>query len=192
MPLTAVGKRLLGRFSKLPAQQILAHLARAGGQQFIHEADQLGHFKTAQVLAAVRQQHRKVDPSVKTLLIELIRVLRRLHPKENGAMNKSNKYSAEVRERAVRMLHEVRDQYPWRWKAIESIAPKIGCNPVTLLEWLKRAEIDGGQRPGVTTAERERIRVLEREVKKLRRANEILKTASAFFAQAELGRQLKR
>lgn len=107
-------------------------------------------------------------------------------------MSNASKFTPEIRERAVRMFHEVRPQYPSDWKAIESIAPKIGCNPATLLSWVRRQEIDGGQRPGVTTAERERIKALEREVKELRRANEILKTASAFFAQAELDRRLKR
>jgi transposase-like protein len=74
---------------------------------------------------------------------------------------------------------------------VESIAPKIGCVPQTLLEWVKRAEVDAGTRPGTTTAEAQRIKELEREVKELRRANEILRTASAFFAQAELDRKLK-
>ena len=107
-------------------------------------------------------------------------------------MSNGSKFPPEVRERAVRMFAEVREQYPSRWKAIESIAPKIGCTPTTLLSWVKRAEVDSGQRPGVTTEERERIKALEREVKELRRANEILKLASAFFAQAELDRNLKR
>jgi len=106
-------------------------------------------------------------------------------------MNKSNKFSPEVRERAVRMVQEHRGEYPSLWAAVESIAPKIGCVPQTLLEWVKRAEIDGGQRDGLTTSERERFKALERENKELRRANEILRTASAFFAQAELDRKLK-
>ena len=106
-------------------------------------------------------------------------------------MNKSNRFSPEVRERAVRMVLEHRGEYPSLWAAVESIAPKIGCVPQTLLEWVKRQEIDAGARPGVTTAEMARIKELEREVKELRRANEILKTASAFFAQAELDRKLK-
>ena len=105
--------------------------------------------------------------------------------------NKTNKFSPEVRERAVRLVQEHRGEYPSLWAAVESIAPKIGCVPQTLLEWVKRAEIDGGARPGTTTAEMQRIKELEREVKELRRANEILKTASAFFAQAELDRKLK-
>ncbi len=106
-------------------------------------------------------------------------------------MNKSNKYSPEVRERAVRMVQEHRGEYPSLWAAVESIAPKIGCVPQTLLDWVKRTEIDGGLRPGTTTAEVQRIKELEREVKELRRANDILRTASAFFAQAELDRKLK-
>ena len=106
-------------------------------------------------------------------------------------MNKSNKFSPEVRERAVRMVREHRGEYPSLWAAIESIAPKIGCVPQTLNEWVKRDQIDAGARDGITTAEREQIKALERENKELRRANEILKLASAFFAQAELDRRLK-
>jgi len=106
-------------------------------------------------------------------------------------MNKSNKFSPEVRERAVRIVQEHRGEYPSLWAAVESIAPKIGCVPATLLEWVKHAEIDAGARPGTTTDEMQRIKDLERENKELRRANEILKTASAFFAQAELDRKLK-
>ncbi len=106
-------------------------------------------------------------------------------------MNKTNKFSPEVRERAVRLVQEHRGEYPSLWAAVESIAPKIGCAPQTLLEWVKREEVDGGQRDGLTTSEREQLKALQREVKELRRANEILKTASAFFAQAELDRRLK-
>ncbi|MGC4397511.1 IS3 family transposase [Hydrogenophaga sp. T2] len=96
-------------------------------------------------------------------------------------MSKSNKFSPEVRERAVRMVQEHRGEYPSLWAAIESIAPKIGCVPQTLNEWVKRAEVDAGVREGVTTSEAQRVKDLEREVKELRRANEILKLASAFF-----------
>ncbi|QHE84515.1 IS3 family transposase [Hydrogenophaga sp. BPS33] len=96
-------------------------------------------------------------------------------------MSKSNKFSPEVRERAVRMVQEHRREYPSLWAAIESIAPKIGCVPQTLNEWVKRAEVDAGVREGVTTSEAQRMKELEREVKELRRANEILKLASAFF-----------
>jgi transposase len=106
-------------------------------------------------------------------------------------MNKTNKFSPEVRERAVRLVQEHRGEYPSLWAAVESIAPKIGCVPQTLLEWVKRDETDSGTRDGLTTSERERLKQLEREVKELRRANDILKTASAFFAQAELDRRLK-
>ncbi len=106
-------------------------------------------------------------------------------------MRKSTKFSPEVRERAVRMVQEHRGEYPSLWAAIESISAKIGCVPQTLNEWVKKSEIDSGAREGVTSEERERIKALEREVKELRRANEILKLASAFFAQAELDRKLK-
>lgn len=106
-------------------------------------------------------------------------------------MNKTSKFSPEVKERAVRMVLEHRQDYPSIWAAVESIAPKIGCVPSTLLEWVKRHEVDHGMRDGITSDERERIKALEREVKELRRANEILKLASAFFAQAEFDRKLK-
>ena len=104
---------------------------------------------------------------------------------------KSNKFSPEVRERAVRMVQEHRGEYPSLWAAIESIAAKIGCVPQTLNEWVKRAEIDSGAREGITTNELQRLKELERENKELRKANEILKLASAFFAQAELDRRIK-
>jgi transposase len=106
-------------------------------------------------------------------------------------MTKANKFSPEVRERAVRMVQEHRGEYPSLWAAIESIAPKIGCVPQTLNEWVKRHQIDTGSREGITTSELQRLKELERENKELRRANEILKLASAFFAQAELDRRLK-
>ena len=104
---------------------------------------------------------------------------------------KSNRFSPEVRERAVRMVQEHRGEYPSLWAAIESIAPKIGCVPQTLNEWVRKIEIDTGLRDGITSEERDRIKTLERVNKELRRANEILKLASAFFAQAELDRRLK-
>jgi len=108
-------------------------------------------------------------------------------------MNKKStpKYSPEIRERAVRLVQEHRREYPSLWSAVESIAPKIGCSSHTLLGWVRKAEVDSGLRDGVTSEERDRIKALEREVKELRRANEILKLASAFFAQAELDRKLK-
>jgi transposase len=107
-------------------------------------------------------------------------------------MRKSTKFSPEVRERAVRMVREHRGEYPSLWAAIESISAKIGYVPQTLHEWVKKSEIDSGTREGVTSDERERFKALERENKELRRANEILKLASAFFAQASASsRKLK-
>ena len=107
-------------------------------------------------------------------------------------MSKTNKYSPEVRERAVRLVQEARKDYPSLWSAVESIAPKIGCAAVTLHDWVKRHEVDSGVRDGVTSSERERIKALERENKELRQADEILRLASAFFAQAELDRLKKK
>jgi len=101
------------------------------------------------------------------------------------------KYSPEVRERAVRLVDEARSSHRSQWATIESVAAKIGCTPQTLHTWVRQHETDSGLRDGVTTAERQRVKELEREVKELRRANEILKLASAFFAQAELDRRLK-
>jgi transposase len=106
-------------------------------------------------------------------------------------MRKSPKFSPEVVERAVRMVFDAKDQYPSQWAAIESIAGKIGCTAETLRRWVRQGERDGGARVGPTTAEQQRVKELEREVRELRRANEILKLASAFFAQAELDRRLK-
>ena len=106
-------------------------------------------------------------------------------------MKKSIRFSPEVRERAVRMVMEASGQYESQWAAIESIAAKIGCTAETLRRWVRRHERDTGQRERTSTAEHERIRALEREVRELRKANEILKLASAFFAQAELDRRLK-
>jgi len=106
-------------------------------------------------------------------------------------MARRSKFSQEVRERAVRMLTEHRAEYGSEWAAVCSIAGKIGCSPETLRTWVRRVQVDQGQRPGLTTEERERMKDLEREVKELRRANEILKKASAYFAQAELDRRPK-
>lgn len=106
-------------------------------------------------------------------------------------MRKSPKFSPEMRERAVRMVQEHRSEHPSQWAAIESIAAKVGCVAQTLHIWVKQHEIDAGQRDGVSTAEAQRIKELERENRELRKANEILKLASAFFAQAELDRRLK-
>ena len=93
------------------------------------------------------------------------------------------RYPDEMRERGVRMLFEHQHEYPSQWKAIESIAKKLGVNHETLRLWVRKAEVDGGQRAGVTTEDRAKIRELEREVKELRRANEILKSAAVFFAR---------
>ena len=106
-------------------------------------------------------------------------------------MKKSPKFSPEVRERAVRMVQEHQADYPSQWAAIESIAGKIGCVPQTLHTWVRQHEVDAGQREGVSTTEAQRIKALERESRELRKANEILKLASAFFAQAELDRRIK-
>ncbi len=107
-------------------------------------------------------------------------------------MTTTARYSPEVRERAVRMVLEHQGEYASQWAAIVSIAGKIGCSTEALRRWLRRAEIDSGQRDGLTTEERTRIKELERENRQLRRANEILRKASAFFAQAELDRQPKK
>ena len=107
-------------------------------------------------------------------------------------MWKSPKFSPEVIERAVRMVFDAKDQYPSQWAAIESIAAKIGCTGETLRKWFRQGERDSGVRPGTTTAEQQRIKELEREVRELRKTNEILKLASAYFAQAELDRHHKR
>ena len=104
-------------------------------------------------------------------------------------MAKQRRYFPEVRERAVRMVFEHESEYDSRWAAISSIAAKIGCTPETLRSWVLRSEVDGGRRDGVTSDERARIKDLEREVRELRRTNEILRKASAFFAQAELDRR---
>ncbi len=106
-------------------------------------------------------------------------------------MSKRIRYSPEVKERAVRMLLEHQDEYPSQWKAISSIAVKIGCTGETLRSWLRQAERDQGLRPGLTNDEREELKQLKRENRELRRANEILRKASAYFAQAELDRRPK-
>ena len=103
----------------------------------------------------------------------------------------TNKFSAEVRERAVRMVRDHQGDHASQWAAIASIAPKIGCTAESLRRWLRQAERDAGMRPGATTDERERIKALERENRELRQANEILRKASAYFAQAELDRRFK-
>ncbi len=107
-------------------------------------------------------------------------------------MSKVKRYSPEVRERAVRMVFEHEKDYESRWATLASIATKIGCTPETLRSWVKQIEIDTGRRDGMTSDDRVRLKALEKENKELRRANEILKTASAFFAAAELDRQTPR
>jgi len=106
-------------------------------------------------------------------------------------MKRSSKFSPEVMERAVRMVAESREEYASQWAAIVSIAAKIGCTAETLRRWVRQHERDTGQREGPSTAEQERVKALEREVRELRKANEILRLASAFFAQAELDRRFK-
>ena len=104
-------------------------------------------------------------------------------------MGSKVKYPPEVRERALRMLEEHRNEYDTEWAAMVSIASKLGCTPETLRNWRRQMQRDGGERPGVTTSERERMKQLERENRELKRANEILRKASAYFAQAELDRR---
>jgi transposase len=106
-------------------------------------------------------------------------------------MGKQSRYSAEVRDRAVRLVMESEGDHGSQWAAITSVAAKIGCTPETLRKWIRRVERDSGKRAGVTTAERERLKQLERENRELKRANEILRKASAYFAQAELDRRHK-
>ncbi len=107
-------------------------------------------------------------------------------------MSRPSRYAPEVRERAVRLVLDHEDEYDSQWAAIRSIADKIGCSSETLRNWVRQAERDAGRRLGLTSDERERLKDLEREVKELRRANEILRKASAYFAEAELDRRPKR
>ena len=106
-------------------------------------------------------------------------------------MSRPNKYSPEVRERAVRLVFESMSEHASEWAAIGSVASKIGCNQETLRQWVRQAQRDAGTRAGLTTSEREQLKRLEREVRELKRANEILRLASAYFAQAELDRRHK-
>ena len=106
-------------------------------------------------------------------------------------MGRNSRYSAEVRERAVRLVLEHQGEYDSQWAALESIAAKIGCSAETLRKWVRRRERDEGRGEGLSSDERARMKELEREVRELRRANEILRKASAYFAQAELDRPRK-
>ena len=106
-------------------------------------------------------------------------------------MGRPSKYSPELRERAVRLVFEHAGDHPSQWAAIRSVAEKIGCPVEVLRRWVRQAERDAGKRPGLTTDERARLKQLERENVELKRANEILRKASAFFAQAELDRRAK-
>ena len=106
-------------------------------------------------------------------------------------MNKRRGYSPEVRERAVRLVLTCEHEHPSRWSAIQSIATKIGCTPETLRSWINKMEVDSGHKPGVTSDHAERMKELERENRELKRANDILRQAAAFFAQAELDRKRK-
>ena len=100
-------------------------------------------------------------------------------------MDRRTRYFPEVRERAVRMMFEHEGEYSSQWSAFVSIAQKLGCTAATLRRWVRQAETDRGQRAGLSTGERKRLKELERENRELRRANDILRTASAYFAQAE-------
>jgi transposase-like protein len=104
----------------------------------------------------------------------------------------TNKFSPEVRARAVRLVFDQEAEHPSRWAAVSSIAAKIGCSAHTLNEWVKKAEVDTGKRAGLPSDAAEKMKALERENRELRQANEILRKASAYFAQAELDRPLKR
>ena len=104
----------------------------------------------------------------------------------------TKRFSSEVKERAIRLVRATEGEHDSHWAAVRSVSAKIGCSPETLRKWLLQAELDAGERAGLSTGDKERLKELEREVFELRRANEILRKASAYFAQAELDRRPKR
>ena len=106
-------------------------------------------------------------------------------------MGRPSRYSPELKDRAVRMGQEQAAEHPSPWAAMEAMAPKLGCTAETLRRWVRQAERDSGQRAGLTTDERQRLKDLERENRDLKRTNEILRLASAYFAKAELDRRAK-
>ena len=106
-------------------------------------------------------------------------------------MGKATRFSPEVRERAVRLVTEQEGEHESQWAAIKSVAGKIGCSAETLRSWVRQTERDQGKRPGLTTSEQERLKELEKENRELKRANEILRLASAYFAKAGLDRKQK-
>ena len=106
-------------------------------------------------------------------------------------MSRASRYSPEVRERSVRMVWEHESEHGSQWETIRSISSKLACSPETLRKWVRQAERDAGKRPGLTTDEKQRLKELERENRELKRSNEILRKASAYFAQAELDRRPK-
>ena len=107
-------------------------------------------------------------------------------------MSRQSRYSPELRERAVGMLLEHQSEYSSQWAAMNAIAGRVGCTAETLRKWVRQSEIDQGKREGLSSSERERLKQLERENRELKQANEILRKASAYFAQAELDRRPKK